>query len=46
MSSPADLRLRIEQLLQRREAPDLEALQALGPGVVQLLMRLEDGGGD
>ena len=42
MSSPADLRLSVEQLLQRREAPDVEAWRALGPGVVPLLMRLED----
>jgi HEAT repeat protein len=40
--SLADLRLRVEQLLQRREPPGPEAWEALGPGVVPLLVRLVD----
>jgi HEAT repeat protein len=41
-TSLADLRLRVEQLLQRREAADDEMWRALGPDVVPLLLHLVD----
>lgn len=41
-TSLAELRLRIEQLLQRREAADTEAWLALGPEAAPLLLRLVD----
>ena len=40
--SLADLRLRVEELLQRKEAADDEAWRALGPDAVPLLLRLVD----
>ncbi|WP_067840184.1 HEAT repeat domain-containing protein [Nocardia lijiangensis] len=40
--SPADLRLRVEQLLLRREPPAADTWEALGPDAAGLLVRMID----
>src|SRR5215510_2174626 len=41
-TSLAELRLRVEELLQRRESPGAEAWEALGPAAPALLLQLVD----